>query len=183
MSTLWKVSVIEKKENSIDLKVVLDHPDAGPFPDDVVFALCLLTSEAYKFDDDEQVANCALGESITHEKSYQPYDVESRVGEFIEKILIYSACNLPWDEDEAHAAVNAKVTAKGIQEESDEWEDEWEDEWGEYWNNQSNFPIAKYRIWVTDPKWIEHLKKGMSFETASYSENGPWVNENREVVI
>ena len=37
---------------------------------------------------------------------------------------------------------------------------------------------GKYRIYVTDPKWIEHLPIGHTYGTAAYSDDGPWIVEN-----
>ena len=38
-------------------------------------------------------------------------------------------------------------------------------------------PVAKYRIWVTDTKWIAHLQPDIYYESAAYGEK-PWINEN-----
>lgn len=51
MSTLWKITVMEKKDDYIDLLAKFSHPDAGPFPQDKNFALQLLINEAYGFDE------------------------------------------------------------------------------------------------------------------------------------
>lgn len=38
----------------------------------------------------------------------------------------------------------------------------------ETWDGESSMPTARYRITVTDPKWIEHLKVGQGFDTAAF---------------
>jgi len=52
-----------------------------------------------------------------------------------------------------------------------------------YNRDENNMPKAKYRIWITDSKWIEHLKKGQKFDSAANSEIGPFVTENRLIQI
>lgn len=180
MSTLWDVSVIDKTEQYIDLQVTLSHPDAGPFPEDKTFAFLLLTNEAYGFDDNyEYIATSPLGEAIPHEKSYQPDDVESIVDEYVTKTIVCEAKNVPYEEDDVFSTITNKLIEQGIEEDSDEWDEAWDEENDKWWENPNNIPVAKYRIWVTAPKWIEHLKKGKTFDTAAYSNNGPWINEAR----
>ena len=182
MSSMWNVSVINKGKDWVDLEVVLAHPDAGGFPDDPVFALCLLTNEAYKFNDEyKREPACSLGRAIEHDKSYQPFDVAPRVHEFVKSLVVYEVMRIPFDEDDAHAKVDEEVLAMGVEKDSKEWEDEWHEKWRDFWDDKNNMPLAKYRINVTDPKWIEHLTVGQSFDTASYSESGPWIDEERVI--
>lgn len=184
MSSLWSVSVINKGKDWIDLKVVLDHPDAGSFAEDPVFALCLLTQEAYGFDDKyNYVANSPLAEQIPHDKSYQPYDVAPRVAEFIRKVVVYETRNCPFDEFEAHRKTDEQVLAMGINKDDEAWENVWQDKWRAYWGNPDSLPNGFYRIWVTGPEWIQHLSIGQTFDSAAYSEDGPWINYNRVVSI
>ncbi|MFN8286723.1 MAG: pentapeptide repeat-containing protein [Chitinophagales bacterium] len=184
MSSLWNVSVINKGKDWVDLAVSLDHPDAGAFPEDPTFALCLLTQEAYGFDSKyNYIPTSALGEQIPHDRSYQPHDLEERVKEFIVKTTIYETQNCPFDEYEAHRRTDEEVVALGFTKDSQEWENAWQDKWRDFWSNPNNLPSAKYRIWVTDPKWIAHLTVGQSFDSAAYSEHGPWINDNRSVLI
>lgn len=184
MSSMWDVSVIGKGKKWIDMEVLLAHPDAGNFPEDPAFALALLTSEAYSFDKDyNRVATSRLSQEIPFDDSYLPSSLGPIADKFIEKVLIYQACNVPFIEDEAHEKVGQKVKDNlGIDEDHEDWDDEWEEEWRNFWDNAENLPLAKYRIWVTDEQWIEHLNVGKHFDTASFSENGPWIKENRLIV-
>lgn len=93
MSPLWKVKVTQKGKLwiDLDLEVVLYHPDAGDFPDDPVFALLLLTSEAY-------MPTSPLGEAIPCEDSYTPDTVRPRLSEFVEKVVVYEGHNVPFIE-------------------------------------------------------------------------------------
>lgn len=52
-----------------------------------------------------------------------------------------------------------------------------------YNRDENNMPKAKYRIGVTSPKWIEHLKIGQKFDSAAYSEGGPFITENRLIEL
>lgn len=183
MSSMWDVSVIGKGNKWIDMEVHLAHPDAGNFPEDPVFALALLTSEAYGWDKDyNRVATSPLSKEIPFDESYLPESLSSRVDKFIEKVLIYQAHNVPFEESEAHEKVGQKVKDNlGIDEDHEDWDDEWEEEWRNFWDNGDNLPRAKYRIWVTEDQWTEHLKVGKHFDTASFSEVGPWIRENRSI--
>ncbi len=184
MSSMWNVSVINKGEKWIDLEVVLAHPDAGSFAEDPVFALELLTSEAYGFDDNyNRVATSPLSESINFDDSYLPSSLSPRVDEFIEKVVIYEAHNIPFDESDAHAKVDEQVLALGVDRDDDEWDGHWDDFWRDFWHSKENLPWARYRIWVTDEKWIEHMELGQEFDTASYSEYGPWIDEDRMISL
>ena len=180
MSSMWNVKVLNKGQKWIDLYVEFAHPDAGPFPEEKTFALALLTSEAYGYDKDyNNIPKSPLGEAIPFDESYQPFDLESRTDQFIEKVCIYEARNLPWDEDAAHEKMDNLCKAQGLKEEDDNWENAWHDHWRNFWDDPNNLPWAKYRVWVTDDQWTTHLKVGQSFDTASYSESGPWVGEDR----
>lgn len=176
---MWNVSVINKGKKWIDLEVVLAHPDAGSFAEDPVLALEYLTSEAYGYDSDyNNIPKCPLGEAIDFKESYLPSSLEPRVDEFIENVVIYEAHNVPFEESEAHEKVDQQVLDSGIDRDDDDWDEAWEDLWRDFWDDKSNLPWARYRIWVTDEKWIEHLTIGQAFDTASFSESGPWIDDN-----
>jgi hypothetical protein len=184
MSSMWNVKVLNKGSKWIDLYVEFAHPDAGDFPENNTFALQLLTQAAYGFDDNyNYIAESPLGEAIPHEQSYQPFDLEPRVSEFVEKTVIYEARNLPWDESAAHEKMDELCKAEGLSPEDNNWEDRWHDHWRDFWADPNNLPWAKYRVWVTDDQWIEHLKVGQSFDTAAYAEQGPWIGEDRLIEL
>lgn len=183
MSTLWEMIVMEKKDDYIDLLVKFDHPDAGPFPQDTNFALQLLLHEAYDFDKNyERVPNGPLGNAISHEK-FQPYDLEELVDDYVKDVLIYEAQNLPWDESEAHAQMDALCEKDGLDRDDDDWDDTWDDHWRAFWKDYTRIPWAIYRITTTDPKWTEHLKKYQEFDSAGYSEGGDFVDVNVKIDV
>ncbi len=179
-SDLWIVTVIRKGNKWIDVEVMMCHPDAGDLPEDPAFALLLLTTEAYNFGSAVQsISQCPLSEAIEYDLSFQPDHVEPRVPEFIEKVVVYEAHNLPFNEHEAQAKVNDEVLADGIERGSADWEAVSSKYWNEFWRSKADIPWGIYRIWVTDDKWTSHLEPGQSFGSASYSEKGPYINEDR----
>eukprot|EP01040_Poterioochromonas_malhamensis_P016567 gene16567-18842_t len=167
MSPLWKVTVIQKGKQWIDLEVMFYHPDAGCFPDDPAFAFLLLTSEAY-------MPISPLGEAIPYEHSYMPDTVRPRLSEFVQKVVVYEVHNVPFIEREAHAKMDDQVLADGIERGTPEWGDTWQKYWRIFWSNKDNLPWAIYRIWVTT-----HMEPGLSFSSTAYSEKGPWIGKNR----
>lgn len=182
MSSLWDVSVIGKGKKWIDLEVVQAHTDAGNFPEDPVFALALLTSQAYKFGENyNRIPASPLGEKIPFDNSYLCDSLKGIVSEFIEKVVVYEVKNVPFPV--AHEKVDQQVIAMGISKEHEGWNDAWGEKWDAFWNSKENIPPAKYRIWVTDERWIEHMEIGKCFDTASYSEDGPWVEGDRAIVL
>lgn len=184
MSSMWNVKVINKGSKWIDLYVEFAHPDAGDFPENRTFALQLLTQKAYGFDDNyNYIAESPLAEMIPHDQSYQPFDLEARVNEFVEKTVVYEAKNLPWDESAAHDKMDTLCKTDGLSKDDQNWEDRWHDHWRDFWADPNNLPWAKYRVWVTDDKWIEHLSVGQNFDTAAYAEQGPWIGEDRLIEL
>mmetsp|Transcript_12476 Transcript_12476/g.13450 ORF Transcript_12476/g.13450 Transcript_12476/m.13450 type:complete len:190 (+) Transcript_12476:29-598(+) len=179
-SDFWVVTVISKGNKWIDLEVKRSSPDAGDFPEDRAFALLLLTSEGYGFGPGfQRIPKGPLGEAIEFNKSYLPDAVSPRVPEFIEKVVVYEAHNLPYNDDEAVAKTDDKVLADGIERGSADWGDAWGKYWNEFWASKADSPWAKYRIWVTDDKWTSHLQLEQSFDTPAYSDDGPFITEER----
>ena len=179
VSELWNVSVLNRGDTWIDLEVVLAHPDAGAFPADPAFALLLLTAEAYDFDQNhDRVPNGPLGERIDFESSYLPGDVSGRTDEFIAAVDVYETRGFPWDEETAHEKIDSLCEQDGLSPDDKAWKDRWQDHWRAFWQSPGNAPRAKYRITVTDSRWLKHLEVGQRFDTAAFSEDGPWIDEN-----
>ncbi len=173
--------MISKGNKWIDLEVKRCSPDAGDFPEDPAFALLLLTSEAYGFGPPhfQTVPKGPLGEVIAYDDSYLPDMISSRVSEFIEKVVVYEAHNLPFNDYEAVAKTDDKVLADGIERSSPDWGDAWGKYWNEFWSSKVDGPWAKYRIWVTDDKWTSHLQPEQSFGTPAFSMKGPYIKQER----
>jgi hypothetical protein len=183
MSTLWKMTVMQKKDDYIDLLVKFDHPDAGPFPEDKNFALQLLLHEAYGYARDfTTFPNCPLGHAIPHEK-FLPEDLEELVDTYIKDTIIYETQNLPWDEDEAHAKMDALCERDGAKEGDGNWRITWDDHWRAFWKDYTRIPWAIYRITTTDPKWTEHLKTYQEFDSAGFSVGEKYVDENIKIDV
>jgi len=183
MSTLWKTIVMEKKDDYIDLLVKFSHPDAGPFPQDKNFALQLLIHEAYDFDKNyNRVPNGPLGNAISPE-TFQPFDLEEIVNTYVKDVIIYEAQNLPWNEEEAHAKMDALCEKNGFEKDDEGWDDEWTDHWIAFWKDYTRIPWAIYRVTTTDSKWTDHLKKYQEFDSAAYSEGDDFVSENVKITV
>lgn len=180
MSALWKVEVLNKGNDWVDMELLFAHPDAGLFPVDPNFALQLLTCQAYGDDEnyDNQIPICPLGDKVPIDKSSLPDDLSVHVDDIIKKIVVYKAKRVPFDESAVHEYIDAKVKELGIYEDSVEWDVTWEDFWTWYWSDPEHLPAARYRITVTDPKWIEHLYIGLQFDSAAFSQDGPYVEED-----
>lgn len=183
MSTLWQMTVMKKKDDYIDLLVKFDHPDAGSFPQDKNFALQLLISEAYDYEKKfQRIPNGPLGRAIPHEK-YLPDDLDELVDTYIKDVLIYETQNLPWDESEAHAKMDALCIKDGLDEDHEDWDYTWQEHWRDFWKDYNRIPWAIYRITMTDPKWADHLKKYQEFDSAGFSTGSDYVNENVKIEV
>jgi hypothetical protein len=51
--------------------------------------------------------------------------------------------------------------------------------WIEGSQDLNNLPYAIYLVTATDEQWVEHIELNNTFESAAYSNNGPWVESNR----
>lgn len=181
MSEMYDVTVVNRGKTWVDLKVRQVHPDAGLVSESKGFALQLVLVEAYQFDDKyERIPNGPLGEAVEFDKSYDAEAVEELADTYVKSSHAYRALNVPFVEKAAHAAVDEKVLARGIQKDSDEWEDAWQDEWREWWQRPDGPPYVTLRVEVADPKWIEHLEPGKTFDTAAWAPDGPYVDGNRD---
>jgi len=183
MSTLWKMTVMEKKNDYIDLLVKFDHPDAGPFPEDKNFALQLLLHEAYGFDENyKRFPNSPLGHAISDD-TYLPEDLEELVDTYIKDVIIYETQNLPWDESEAHAQMDDLCEKDGLEIDSDDWKKAWDSHWRALWKDYKRIPWAIYRITTTGPQWTDHLKTHQEFESAGYSNGENSINKNIKIDV
>ncbi len=101
------------------------HPNAGNFPEDPAFALLLLTTEAYGFDqDNERVPIGPLGNAIPYDDSFLPDAVGSRVWLLIMRITCLTIC------------LKIKVLADGIERDTHDWEDASNIYWSNFWSDK-----------------------------------------------
>ena len=171
MSELWSIEVLNRGARWVDLVVSQVHPDSGGMPESKGFALGLLLDGG---DDDAPIRE-PFGDDW--------YDVEGqeeRADEFIESVRVYQLRNAPFDEKAAHATVDRAVIARGLTKGGEGWDDAWQDEWRAWWASPNGPQRATYRITAKDPKWVEHLEPGATFDSAGYSNTGPWLEENRD---
>lgn len=184
MSSLWKVEIANKGNNWVDFRVRLIHPDAGPFPETKGFALLMLLQMAYKFDENyDYVPKCPLGREFTSDQFYDAEYVTERAEDYVESVQIYRIENSPFDETEMRRIVDEQVSGQGFNHNDPEWDDAWDECCSEYWDDPGNLPEASYRVVVTNPEWIEQAEPGMAFESASWSPEGPYRDENLSIEI
>lgn len=177
------MTVMQKKDDYIDLLVKFDHPDAGPFPEDENFALQLLLHEAYGYARDfTTFPNSPLGHAIPHDK-YLPEDLEESVDTYIKDTIIYETQNLPWNENEALAKIDNLCKKEGLKEGDENWRTAWDKHWRAFWKDYTRIPWAIYRITTTDPKWTEHLKTYQEFDSAAFSEKRCFIDENIKIHV
>lgn len=146
---LWYVVVREKQNTTIKIEVNSFHPDAGAPPDNPVFLMQLLIQTAYTLDDDSNwIPSSPLGKMFQKD---QTDDVSFFKNHYKNYIQSYRICS-------------ARDLAEGEEVDPDDpydYEEEWE---------------VVYELTITDSKWIEHLSKDESFESAAWSE-GPYIDE------
>jgi uncharacterized protein YjbI with pentapeptide repeats len=180
MSSLWDVSVLNRGAAWVDVQVTLVHPDAGPFPESPGFALQLLLVPAYGYSSSHRrQAKAPLGREFGLDEYYDAELVSRRAADYIQSVCIYQAVNVPFVEKKVHAGIDKRVTARGIKKQSPDWDAAWDEEWRAYWADPTRVPSARYRIEVRDPRWVEHLQPGQSFDTAAWCPSGPWLAKTR----
>ena len=184
MSSLWNVEIINKGKNWVDFKVRLIHPDAGSFPETKGFALLMLLQMAYEFDENyNYIPKCPLGEQFATDQFYDAEVVSERAGDYIESVQIYRIENAPFDEAEMHRLIDEQVSNQGFNRDDPEWDNTWDECFSQYWDTPGNLPEASYRVAVTKPEWIEQAEPGATFESAAWSPEGPYRNENFSIEI
>ncbi len=176
MSELWLAKIQKKEGNKVEIKISPTHPDAGNFPLNKEFLMLFLTQEAYQFDDNfNRIPASPLGELIPFDSSYFPDSVAPYIDQVVEEVSLIEKQNVPWDMDKLIAEFEGELRAQGIEEGSDAWQEAIEEFHSDIWDDSEKVPYVVYEVVVTDPKWIEHLSEGMSFDSTAYSYNGPWI--------
>lgn len=153
MSLLWNVTVVEKNNRTIHLKITAISPDSGFLADDPVFLMALLTEQAYQQNSAgiwEPIA--PLGKAFTYQNSYTISILSEHYRDYIESYQIRSAQDLSLDK-RARRLTGSSARNKYI------WDQEW---------------AALYQVTVSDSKWIEHLSEGDQFDSAAWSD-GPYI--------
>lgn len=173
MGALWKVLVTKKEEKVIFLKVISMQGDGGGFPEDEPFVFSLIATAAY--DEFSFLPTSPLGRAFPQEEIYDSYEIAEKAYDFIENSEIYETQNLPWTSEKYQAVVTSRILAKGIKRDDKNWQQLFEEEWKLFCSDKSSYEphsaIAKYKVRVTDSKWIEHLSEGMIFESHALGGN------------
>jgi hypothetical protein len=172
MSTLWDAEVISKNGTHVDVRVRACHPDSGEFDESKRFAFRLLYDEAFEYEPPPSSARTArgpLGEEIHLDQTFDDRFLDQNVDRFIVALEVTDARNGPVDEQAVRASIDRELLDLGVRRDDREaWDNAWSEHWTDFWNDPLRTPTATYKIEVTDPRWIAHLKVGQRWDSAAY---------------
>ncbi len=153
MSDLFAVTVVGKGSKYVDLRLVIVHPDQLSFPTRKSFALMLVWEPSfvsYTFQNQTvfNPAPCAIGEMFSPETILDADFVREHQDDIIESVALLETHHFPF-QDKLLNLTPAEIDA--------------------FWADEEKLPAAVLKIIVTDPKWIEHLRVGMSWRSTAFS--------------
>lgn len=170
MATLWKAKVLALEENQVRLQIRQVHPDAGPFASTRQFALRLLHEQALGFNEDFQnVALGPLGDAISEDQVYDEDWMGGEAKNYVPEVSLIESSGPALSEPEVMNMLLKKIfphqdpkflSPADLQ--------KVEKAYSEFWSQEDQLPWATYLIRVSDPRWIAHLKKGQSWNSAAY---------------
>ncbi len=151
MSELWTITCRSKKDTTVELEVRQVHPDAGALVESSVLALRMLFEAAESGD--------ALAEALSFEDQQDDETMARRVTEFIKKCtLVVKRPSLDQDQ------MNEALRRSGVAE--DDLEEAYQ---AEYSSSAAKLAgLGVFTVTATDAKWIAHLQKGRSWDSAAY---------------
>jgi len=171
MSALWNAEVLSKQRAAVDVRLRQVHPDSGAFEHGKVFALRLIYDEAYGYGPElARESRGPLGDALSLDQTLDAAYMKAHADRFVQRVEVFDVSGPPLDFDTAHAQVDREVSAMGIDREEPAWEATWETAWNEVWRDVTRLPAATYRIEVTDPRWLEHLAPGQTWESTAYED-------------
>ncbi len=139
---LFRVKVKEKKNDSLTFGLRIISAEQPGFYGGKSFALMLLYDPIVG----ERVKDAPLGRSVTFENTLDPAWVTAHVDDYIRSCRLFDVVNTPPTEN--LAALSPKERKS-------------------FWKSD-RAPQASLEVTVTDPQWIEHLKKGDEWDSAAY---------------
>lgn len=169
MPGLWQARVIDLAGDTARIEVRQAHPDAGAFPDSHAFALRLLHEQAWSFDDSFSYRGDApLGENVDNKQVYDEAWLAANVHRFIAGVTSEGDAGTI-DE---RAAVRATADRLGLSTDLDELSDDerarFDEAYEAFWQDPTAMPARTYRITVTEPRFLAHLKPGTTWSSAAF---------------
>ncbi len=152
MSELYAITIASVTSGYADLDVTVVHPDAGPVPDDLTFALRALFGPfiEYSLQNEPPVSGAPLGREMDLDDYLEESFISANAAGFVTSSEIIAEENHPPPlyGDEGYEV---------------------------FWDSDVR-ATATLRITPTHPAWIAHLEAGMSWDTAGYGtyDAAPW---------
>ncbi len=156
MSELYSVSVSRVDGADVAFDVTVVHPDAGPVPDCFFFALQLVYDpiDPYSYGEEPAVRDCALAKEMDLTDYLSPPWVRTNARGFVASVRVEDQENHP----------------------PPDWEDP---RYETFWEGDES-SWATLHVTMTHPAWAEHLREGMSWDTAAYGDSSePWTRPPR----
>ncbi len=151
MSDLFSVTVIEKGDEWVDLKLIIIHPDQNTFPENRSFGLMLIwepTFISYEYQGKTVFTHDAFALSqLSPDQILDADYVEKAQDEIVKSVSVLETGCFP--ESQMGANISSEELCVSLAD-------------GE------GSPCALIRITVTDSKWIGHLQKGMTWGSTAH---------------
>ena len=157
-SALYEVVVNRIEDSVAEWSITIIHPDIGDLPTSKTFAFSVLMDPYFKgeYRGNEHLTDAPMAEEVDLHDSLDEEWVRANAAGFIESVERIEASNYPppSPDDENH-------------------EDFWEGD---------QRPTGLYRLKVTHPGWLKHLRPEMRWDTAAYDMGPaePWEGSPRE---
>ncbi len=150
MSDLFHVCVLDIRDRTIDVRLVIDHPNEHWFYTGKAFALQLIHHGGDSLSTTPRPIDRDLPRSLGDSVNHITY-VCDHVAEYIESAAYLGTRNYPEEVDQEHFT---------------------DEEFEAYWADEEKRPQAVLRIVVTDSAWLQHLHVGMEWGTTAYDIEG-----------
>lgn len=168
MPALWKIEVLAKGADWVQVEVRQAHPDAGEFPTSRAFALRLLHEQAWKLDRDfKYKATGPLGEACTDKQVLDEGWLAANAAKLIAEIAPEATATPAIDEATAERQV-ADQLGVALDALSDADRERLDAAYEAFWRDTSKLPARRYRIQVTDPAYLAHLAPGARWNSAAF---------------
>jgi hypothetical protein len=158
-SPLYAIKVLKIEDKIMEIQLALEQDTLGRLGDDCL-ALRLLcgVDSTYKFNDNyDQVPNSFLGDAISFEESLDEDWIENNAIKFIEDVKVVSLNNFPfekWDYENWNDCLKSNhVNDDGL----------------DFSKLAKDHPEGILAIKVTDKRYFDCFKIGMTFKTTAYS--------------